>query len=335
MDFNTRISPKLIKTGMLVLIFVAVPAVLSAIGSGYFFRLANLAMLYIILAVSLNYVTGTAGLLSLCQGAFFGIGAYTAALLSVKAGLPFIVSFAFSGVVAALIGAIVALLTMRLVSIYFTVASLAVGEMIYLTILNWVDLTRGPMGVGGIAPITLFGHEFIGKVETYLFVAAIMLISVWTIYRLTHSYYGNTIRSLREDDRCCEVMGIKVVRLKVEVFIVSSFFSGLAGGVLAHTSGYISPDFFKIGESLLLLAMVVVGGLGSVPGAVIGSLLLLLLPEAARSIGDFRTILVGVVMYFSILLLPKGLLGEISAIEFARRQLGDAWGGSSKKVGWK
>jgi branched-chain amino acid transport system permease protein len=335
MNFDTKIPPRLTKVGILAVVFLVVPAVLSAIGSGYFFRLANIAMLYIILSVSLNYVTGTGGLLSLCHGAFFGVGAYTAALLSTKVGLPFSLSFPLSGIVTGLIGGLVALLTMRLVSIYFTVASLAVGEMLYLTILNWVGLTRGPMGIAGISPITLFGHEFSGRVEVYLAVAAVMVISVWTIYRLTHSYYGNTIRSLREDERCCEVMGINVVRLKVEVFVVSSFFAGLAGGVLAHTSGYIGPDFFKIGESLLILAMVVVGGLGSLPGAIIGALLLLLLPEAARSIGDFRTMLVGLVMYFSILLLPKGLLGEVSAIEFARRQLGDAWGGSSKKVGWR
>lgn len=335
MDLNTKISPRLIKIGILAMIFVVIPVVLSAIGSGYFFRLANLSMLYIILAVSMNYITGTAGLLSLCQGAFFGIGAYSAALFSTKLGLPFFLSFPLSGIVAGFIGGLVALLTMRLVSIYFTVASLAVGEMIYLTILNWVDLTRGPMGIAGISPITLFGHEFSGRVEIYFVVAAVMVVSVWVIYRLTHSYYGNTIRSLREDDRCCEVMGINVVRLKVEVFIVSSFFAGLAGGALAHTSGYISPDFFKIGESLLILGMVVVGGLGSVPGAILGALLLLLLPEAIRDIGDYRTIIVGLVMYFSILLLPKGLLGEVSAIEFARRKLGDAWGGSSKKIGWR
>lgn len=335
MESSFKVHPRLIKAGILIIIFVVIPAVLSAIGSGYFFRLANLALLYIILAVSLNYVTGTAGLLSLCQGSFFGVGAYTAALVSTKLGLPFWLSFPLSGIVTGLIGGIVALLTMRLVSIYFTVASLAVGEMIYLTILNWVDFTRGPMGIAGIPPITLLGHEFTGRLEIYLAVAAVAVASVWTIYRLTHSYYGNTIRSLREDDRCCEVMGINVVALKVEVFVVSSFFAGLAGGVLAHTSGYISPDFFKIEESLLILAMVVVGGLGSVPGSIIGALLLLLLPEAARSIGDFRTILVGVVMFFSILMLPKGLLGEVSAIEFTRQKLGDAWGGSSKKVGWR
>lgn len=335
MDFKTNIPPKFMRAGMLVGIFIVVPAVLSALGSGYFFRLATLGMLYIILAVSLNYITGTAGLLSLSHGAFFGVGAYTAALLSTKLGWPFVVSFPLSGVVTGLIGGLVALLTMRLVSIYFTVASLAVGEMIYLTILNWVGLTRGPMGIMGISPITVFGHEFSGRVEIYVAVAVVTVISVWTMYRLTHSYYGNTIRSLREDDRCCEVMGINVVKLKVEVFVVSSFFAGLAGGILAHTSGYIGPDFFKIGESLLILAMVVVGGLGSIPGAIIGALLLLLLPEAARSIGDFRTILVGLVMYFSILLLPKGLFGEVSAIELARRHLGDAWDGSSKKVGWR
>jgi branched-chain amino acid transport system permease protein len=335
MSIRNMVGPKGMKVAILLLSFVFIPSILYMLGYGYYFRLADIAWIYIMLAVSLNYITGTAGLLALSHGAFYGVGAYTAALLSTKAGLPFIVTFPLSGIIAGIIGGLFALLTARLVSIYFTVASLAIGEMLYLIILNWVGLTRGPMGIGGIPPISIMGYRLTGLVEIYLFIAAVSLTSVWVIYRLSHSYYGNAIRSLREDDRCCEVMGINVTRLKIEVFTVSTFFAGLAGGILAHTSGYISPDYFKIGESLLILAMVVVGGLGSVPGAIVGSLLLLLLPEVVRNVGDFRTMLVGVVMYVSILLLPKGLWGEIPAIEFARRQLGDAWRGTEKKVGWR
>ena len=130
-------------------------------------------------------------------------------------------------------------------------------------------------------------------------------------------------------------MGIDSVRIKIQVFGVSTFFAGLAGALVAHTAGYISPDYFKFGESILILAMVVVGGLGSVPGSVVGALLLMLLPEFTRKLGDFRMIAVGMVMFLSILLLPKGLWGEVSAVEFVRTKLGEAWSGGRVKVGWR
>jgi branched-chain amino acid transport system permease protein len=328
-------SPKTLKFLIFLTLFGLIPAVLKGIGSGYLFQIVDTSMVFVILAVSLNYVTGTVGLLSLGHAAFYGVGAYTAAILATRLAMPFYLTLPLSGIVAAALGCLLALPTMRLVSIYFAVATLGLGEMIYVTILNWVDLTRGPMGITGIPPISFFGYNLKGPLEIYYVVAAVTAFSVWVVHRLTHSYFGNAMRSVREDDQCAEGMGINVVKLKIQAFVVSTFFAGLAGGLMAHFTGFISPDFFRFGESILILSMVVVGGLGSIPGAVIGAVLLILLPEAGRGIGDFRMILVGMVMFFSILLLPKGMFGEISAIDLMRRHFGSAWSKSEKRLGWR
>ena len=330
---SKRILPLLVALAVLVLL----PALLQAMGSGYLFRVSITAMIFVILAASLNFITGVAGLLSLGHAAFYGIGAYTAALLATQHGLPFLLTIPLAGVAAAVGGVLVALPTMRLVSIYFAVATLGMGEIIYGTLLNWVDFTRGPMGIPAIPSFKAFGIDLSGNLGSYLVVAVVMLASLWVLHRLTHSYYGNALRALREDDQCADSMGIDVVRLKGEVFAIACFFAGIAGSLWAHTTGYISPNDFRFGESILVLAMIVVGGLGSLPGAVIGAVLLIVLPEALRPVGDVRMIVVGCVMFFSILLLPKGLFGEVSALNLVRASFGGGWkaGSARQSVGWR
>lgn len=326
---------KIIIAALLALLFGLIPLMLERIGSSYYYSIAITALIWVILAVSMNFITGTAGLLTLGHGAFYGVGAYTAAILSTRLELSFMLTLPLSGLMAALVGVAVAMPTMRLVFIYFAVATLAIGEIIYITLLNWVSFTRGPMGIDGVLPMDIFGVDLESNLSIYLMTAFITAVSVYVFYRLTHSYYGNALRSCREDDQCAEAMGINVIKLKIQVFAVSTFFAGVAGAIWAHTSGYISPDNFRFSESILVLAMVVVGGLGSVPGAIIGSLLLILLPEIARDIGDWRQMAVGLVMFCSILFLPKGIFGEVRAVDFVRRQLGAAWPGTDKKVGWR
>ncbi len=328
-------------------LFVLVPGLLAWEGGTYFTQVATTALIFMILAASLNLVTGTAGLLSLGHAAFYGIGAYTAAILSTRLGWPVLATLPAAGIVAAAAGTLVALPIMRLVSIYFAVATLGIGEMIHVTLLNWVGFTRGPMGIGGIPPIGAFGVEVDSLLGIYYAVALVAALSLWALHRFTHSYYGNALRALREDDQCADSMGLNVSVLKVQAFALSCFFAGVAGGLLAHTSAYISPDNFRFMESILILAMAVVGGLGSLPGAIIGAILLIVLPEALRPIGDFRMVAVGSTMFLCILLLPKGLFGEVSALDLARRQLGGAWkrtadGGagpgdpaSGRPVGWR
>lgn len=318
-------------------LFVAVPVALTFFDKGYFWQIANLCLIFVLLAASLHVVTGVAGLLNLGHAAFYGVGAYTAGLLADHYGVNVVVTVPMAAIVTAAIAFLVALPTMRLVSIYFAVATLAIGQMIFLVLLNWVSFTNGPNGVILFDGLAAFGFDLSGPLATYLVVAGIVAVCLVLIHRISHSYYGNALRSLREDDQCADAMGVPTVRLKMEAFVISAAFAGVAGALWAHSTGYISPTDFDFAESILLLAMVVVGGLGSLPGAIIGALLLILLPEVLRPLGDVRNIMVGGVMFASILLLPRGLFGEVSALAMMRRQFGDAWRRDEEKrgIGWR
>jgi branched-chain amino acid transport system permease protein len=318
---------------LLLLVFAFIPGVLDMIDRGYLWQVAKSALIFILLAASMHLVTGVAGLLQLGHAAFYGVGAYAAALLGSRAGLPLAVTLPAAGFITALVALLVALPTMRLVSIYFAVATLGIGQMLYLLMLNWVDLTHGPSGILLFGSLDLFGIDFSSAPRQYLFVAVVVAVSIWAIHRLSHSYYGNALRALREDDQCADAMGIDTVRLKIESFVISGFFAGIAGGLWAHTAGYIAPPDFSFTQSILFLAMVVVGGLGSLPGAILGALILILLPEILRPVGDVRNLLVGAVLFASILFMPKGLIGEVSALAIARRQLNGAW--RQPGTGWR
>ncbi len=300
------------------LVLLLLPAGLVALNQSYLFRLAELSMLFVILAASLNLVTGTAGLVSLGHAAFYAVGAYTAAILAARTGLGLEATLPASVLVAGTVAFVVAIPAIRLVRIFFTVATLSVGEIINITILNWDALTRGPMGLRGVPSLSLFGWPLGSRLATYFTIAAVTVLVLCIVHRLTNSAYGNALRALREDDQSAGGMGINTALMKVGAFALSGGLAGAAGCLLAHSTGYISPDMFGLDQSILILTMVVVGGLGSLPGAVVGACVLILVPELARSAGHLRTVMVGLVLYFSILLLPKGLLAEAWALRVSR-----------------
>jgi branched-chain amino acid transport system permease protein len=302
----------------LALVFAIIPGALFAINLGYPYRLAQLTMIFIILSTSLNLVSGVAGLLSLGHAAFYGVGAYTAALLSTNAGTELPVNLLASALVAGCLGFLVAIPTIRLVRIFFAVATLSVGEIIILVITNWYDLTRGPMGVRGIPGFSAFGFDLGGALSSYYVVAVVMTACVWIVHRLSHTMYGNALRALREDDQAAGAMGLNVGMMKLTIFAISSALAGVAGALLAHSTNFISPDMFRLPESILILTMVVVGGLGSLPGAILGAIILILLPELGRDFGQLRMVVVGTVLFLSILLMPKGVIGEVTAFSMMR-----------------
>lgn len=318
---------------ILLLVLVALPGGLALLGGGYWFRVVTTIGVFSILAMSANLVTGTTGLMSLGHAGFYGIGAYTAALLATQLHWPFFLTLPAAGAVTASIGILLALPTMRLIGIYFAVATLGLGEIIHVALLNWVGFTRGPMGISAIPGIALGGGTGASDIVNYYAVALAALVAAFVLGRLTHSYYGNALRAVREDDQCASSMGLNVVTLKIQSFAVACFFAGVAGALWAHTTGYISPADFRFSESILILAMIVVGGLGSLPGAVAGAIIMIGLPEVLRPVGDYRMIVVGAVMFLSILFLPRGLLGETPVLAVVRRQFGQAWN-KTLTLGW-
>ena len=317
---------------ILIALLAALIVGLALFKSSYFNQVAITTMIFVILAASMNLITGSAGLLSLGHAGFFGVGAYAAALLSTRWGWPIALTIPAAGAVAALIGALVALPTMRLTSIYFAVATLGIGEILYVTMLNWVGFTRGPMGIRSIPSLSVFGQT--GTLVSLIVTALVMLAALWVTHRIVHSYYGNSLRALREDDACADAMGIDVARLKLESFGVACFLAGVAGALFAHSTGYIGPESFRFGESILILSMVVVGGLGSIYGSIVGAVLLSVLPELLRDLGSYRMIVVGAVLLLSILFLPKGLVGEVSALDLMRRQWRPVRGAAPGRQSW-
>jgi len=319
---------------LLAFVLVALPGGLALLGGGYWFRVVTTIGVFSVLTMSANLVTGTTGLMSLGHAGFYGIGAYTAALLATQLHWPFFLTLPAAGLVTAAIGILLALPTMRLIGIYFAVATLGLGEIIHVSLLNWVSFTRGPMGIAAIPGISIEGLFSASDIVNYYAVALVAVAAMVVLGRLTHSYYGNALRAVREDDQCASSMGLNVVSLKIQSFAVACFFAGVAGGLWAHTTGYISPADFRFSESILILAMMVVGGLGSLPGAILGAIILLGLPEVLRPIGDYRMIVVGAVMFLSILFLPRGLLGETSVLTVVRKQFGLAWD-KNLNLGWR
>ena len=311
---DRRLAPAL--TGLAL--FVLLPGALAAAGQSYLFRIAELSMLFVILAAGLNLATGTAGLVSLGHGAFYAVGAYTAALVALRTGWGLEATLPAAVLVTGMVAFAVAIPAIRLVRIFFTVATLAVGEIINIAMLNWDALTRGPMGLRSIPALSLFGWPLSGRLATYYTIVAVTVLVVWVVARLTHSPYGTALRALREDEQSASGMGINVRFGKIGVFAISGGLAGAAGCLLAHSTGYISPDMFGLDQSILILTMVVVGGLGSLPGAVLGAVLLIVLPELARGAGHLRAVMVGLVLYLSILLLPKGILPEAWALRRSR-----------------
>ena len=287
-------------------------------GSPYLMQVSITTLIFCMLACSLNLLMGTSGLVSLGHMAFCGLGAYASALMSTKLALPLWVSIPAAGIAVAAIGAIVVLPTLRLVSTYFAVATLGIGEIIYTVVVNWIDVTRGPMGIRSIPQLALLGEQ--GLPVNLIVTGFIAFACMALVYRATYSSYGSSLRALREDELCAQATGLSTSRLKLEVFALSAFIAGVAGALIAHTTGYISPDNFRFSESILLLAMVVVGGLGSVAGSIIGAIVLIGLPELLRDVGNFRMLFVGVLLFLSIRMMPHGVLGEAYVLALLRSQ---------------
>lgn len=281
----------------------------------YLLHMANISMMFAILTISLNILSGFTGLMSVGHIAFFGIGAYTAAILTTKAGMPILVGFLAAGVVSALFSLLLGLPTMRLRGMYFSVATMAFGEIIYQLIKNLEPLTGGTKGITKIPPIEILGISFKGYRNFYYLMLLGLVLVILLTHNLKNSRPGRAMLAIRANDIAAEAMGVNVVTYKLVAFMASAFFAGVAGAFYAHEVRYISPETFASVESATLLAMMVVGGIGSIPGAILGGAALTILPEVLRFIGEYRLVLYGAAVVAIIIFAPKGLGGLITLID--------------------
>jgi branched-chain amino acid transport system permease protein len=266
--------------------------------NSYYAGIINLALINIMLAVSLNLIVGFTGQLCLGHAGFMSIGAYLSAILTQKAELPFIVSIFIGAIIACIIAALIGYPTLRLTGDYFAITTLAFCEIIRIVIMN-IDFIGGARGLTGIPKKTNF---------TIAFIFAVVTIVI--IYNIIHSSQGRAMLSVRENEIAAESMGINAFKYKIMAFVIGAFFAGLAGGLYSHYMGYIQPTTFDFNKSIDYLTFVVFGGMGSLSGSIIATIILTFLPELLRGFQNFRMVLYPLALIVLMIFRPQGLLGD-------------------------
>jgi branched-chain amino acid transport system permease protein len=279
--------------------------------------------LNVMLAIGLDFVVGYAGQLNLGQSAFYGIGAYVSTLLIMRLGLPFWPAFVCGVVASAVSGMVLSLFAVRLRGHYLAIASLGFAVITYQVLLNWISLTQGPLGIYGIAPPPPFGLrgwqiDFTDLANLFYLVAGFALLSYVLLDQLVRSPVGETLTAIREDEVSAASLGINGRVWKVFAFAVGAAIAGGAGCFYASFVGTLVPDAFFITESFNILAMVIVGGMGTLSGPVFGAILLTVLPEFLRGLGDLRLIVYGLALTLVVLFMPGGIA---QALRLARERL--------------
>lgn len=285
--------------------------ILPFISDPYITNVGTSALTYIVLALGLNIVVGFAGLLDLGYVAFYAVGAYFYALLSIKAGLSFWAVLPLSAIMAAIFGILLGFPTLRLRGDYLAIVTLGFGEMIRITLNNWDSLTGGPNGILGIRGPDMLGLSFSQPYHYYYLIIIIGIFTVFVVNRLNNSRIGRAWIAIREDEIAAEAMGINIVKMKLLAFALGAFFAGMAGAFFAGKMKFVSPESFTFFESVIILCMVVLGGMGSILGVILGAVVLIILPESLRGFQNYRMIIFGGAMAAMMLFRPQGIIGNI------------------------
>jgi branched-chain amino acid transport system permease protein len=300
---------------IVILLLSGLPLVLESGSYAYLLRIAGIAGLTVLLALGLNIVIGFVGLLDLGFMAFYAIGAYTAALLSIH-GFPFWFSTVAAMVLAAAVRVLVGFPALRLRGDYLAIVTLGFGEITRIVLNNLEGLTNGPKGLPAVGqtipPASLFGWTLTSNTHYYYLILVCVIAGVWVSHRLHHSRVGRAWIAIREDEVAAEMMGIEVTRQKVVAFCISALFAGLAGSIFVHWERFVTPESFTFWESVLLVCAVVLGGMGSVPGVILGAITIVFLPEILRdllgsSFANARYLLFGVALVLMAIYRPQGI----------------------------
>jgi branched-chain amino acid transport system permease protein len=310
--------PSLLRTRRAAYLLAAVAiALLPLFLTGSYWR-TNLIIcaLNVMLAIGLDFVLGYAGQLNLGQSAFFGIGAYASTLLIMRLGVPFWLAFAAAVALAGLAGAALSVFATRLRGHYLAIASLGFAVITYQILVNWISLTQGPLGIYAVPrPPTLalpgLTIDFHDQRDLFYLVAAFAFLSYLLLDQLIRSPIGETLTAIREDEVSAASLGIDCAAWKVFAFGVGSAVAGAAGCFYAGFVGTLVPDAFFITESFTILAMVVVGGMGTLIGPVAGAILLTILPELLRDVGDLRLVVYGLSLTLVVLFMPGGIVQAV------------------------
>ncbi|KAE9622669.1 high-affinity branched-chain amino acid ABC transporter permease LivM [Aeromonas veronii] len=322
-------APKLYNlTAVLVLLFAVSWPFMASRGA---IDLATLTLIYIMLGLGLNVVVGLAGLLDLGYVGFYAVGAYSYALLNTYFGLSFWECLPIAGLMAATFGFLLGFPVLRLRGDYLAIVTLGFGEIIRILLNNMTTLTGGPNGISGIPKPTLGGLEFNRTVKDggfdtfhnffgitynanhkviflYLMALVLVVVTLFVINRLLRMPLGRAWEALREDEIACKSLGLNPTIIKLTAFTIGATFAGFAGSFFASRQGFISPESFVFIESAIVLAIVVLGGMGSQIGVVLAAIVMTVLPELAREFNEYRMLMFGLLMVFMMIWRPQGLL---------------------------
>ena len=283
----------------------------------YLLHILVITGIYIILTLSLNLILGYTGLPAFGHAAFSCVGAYTSSLLALQYGISPWIGLTLGACVAAVLGLLIGLPSIRLKGDYLALATFGFGVIVYSVAKNWVSLTRGPLGLPGIPGFTFFGMPLNSIISYLILVASFVLLTYVVIRRIVHSPFGRILRGIREDEIATLAMGKDVNRHKLQVFIIGALFAGIAGSLYAHYITFIDPSSFTVMESIVILLMVVFGGMGSLAGSFLGAAVLVILPELLRFLGlpsaiaaPLRQMIYGLLLVILMLKRPQGLVGK-------------------------
>jgi len=281
----------------------------------YIYSLLILGLIYTVLVQSYNLSFGLTGLFNLGHIIFYGVGAYTAAILNTRYGFGFSLNLIFGAATAGAAAVVVGLLTLRLSSHYLAIATLGAAMIASVIASNWVSLTNGPLGIRGIEEPTLFGFPFIGDTLSFVCLYSLLtIIILWVLYRLFHSPWGRMLRAIQDDETAVQAAGKNTFNAKMWSLVLGSAFAGMAGVLYTHYRLFLDPSIFSIHEIIVLILMVIVGGRGYFWGAMFGTVLVLAIGEIPRFvgfpdmyIGALRNILFAVLLIGTMYLRPEGL----------------------------
>lgn len=286
--------------------------------SSYHLRLANLIGIYLLLVLGLNFVLGYAGLLSFAQVGFFAIGAYTCAILSTDNGWPFWLALCAAATVAGLSALVIGVPTLKLRGHYFAFATFVFGEVMRLVAMNWAPVTHGASGLSGIPAPAIGGFQFDGDASLYYVIVFFALLGIFVSIKVERSKIGRALFAIRESELAAESMGIRTYQTKQLAFTLSAVFAGVAGALYGPLNTVISPDVFSFDVSIIVLVSLLLGGSGIILGAIVGTVLIILLPEWLRFLNEYYMMIYGAGIVLLMVFLPQGLMGALHALRIRR-----------------
>lgn len=297
----------------LVLIVILYPFIMSM----YQTSIMTTALMYVVLGLGLNIVVGFGGLLHLGYAAFYAVGAYTYGLLFYHFGINFWICLPLGAFLSAIFGILLGFPILRLRGDYLAIVTLAFGEIVKLVLENWNDFSFGPSGIANIARPSFFGQKLkLAQVTnfTYFIAIGLTIFTIFVIRRMESSKMGRAWEAMREDEIACQAMGIDITKAKLTAFSMGAVWAGFMGVLFAAKTTFINPASFTTWESIVILCVVVIGGMGSIPGVIAGALIFILTPEYLRAFSEYRMLIFGIALVMMMIFRPGGIIPKIRRV---------------------